>query len=271
MAITPLLRRYDLVLIDLDGCVWLGDEPTPRAQEAVSALREAGLKLVFLTNNAMHGTDEFVQKLWRLGFQASLEEVVTPGGALQHLLAERADRLRTAYVIGAPSVHRHVADAGLRIVNVTDLDSRADVVVVSGFEGVNYDHLRTATQALSRGAEFLATDLDAAYPQPDGPWPGTGAIVAALAYASGMEAVSVGKPEPALFQTALDRMGPGRALVIGDRLDADLAGAAAAGLDGAIVLTGVTTREQADAAREPMPVAISESLGTLVLGDEPAE
>jgi glycerol 3-phosphatase-2 len=82
--------------------------------------------------------------------------------------------------------------------------------------------------------------------------------------------VSVGKPEPALFKTALDRMGPGRALVIGDRLDADLAGAAAAGLDAAIVLTGVTTREQADAAREPMPVAISESLGTLVLGDQPS-
>jgi HAD superfamily hydrolase (TIGR01450 family) len=267
MPVTALLRRYDRVLLDLDGCVWVGDEATPRAPEAVTALREGGARIAFVTNNAMLGTDEFVRKLWGLGFQASLEEVVTPGGALQHRLAERADRLRTAFVIGASPVHRHVADSGVRILNDTDLASRADVVVVSGYEGIDYDDLRVATQALSRGAEFLASDLDPAYPMADGPWPGTGSIVAALEYATGQKAVSVGKPEPALFETALDRLGPGRALVVGDRLDADLAGAEAAGLDAAIVLTGVTTLEQAEAAREPAPVAIAATLGDLVLGD----
>jgi ribonucleotide monophosphatase NagD (HAD superfamily) len=102
---------------------------------------------------------------------------------------------------------------------------------------------------------------------PDGMWPATGALVAALEYATGREALTVGKPQPEIFGTALDRLGPGRALVVGDRLDADLAGAHAAGLDGAIVLSGATTRAEAEAATDPLPVAIAEDLATLVLGD----
>ena len=100
---------------------------------------------------------------------------------------------------------------------------------------------------------------------PDGPWPGTGAVLAAVETACGREAETVGKPGPILLLTALDRLGPGRALVVGDRLDADLGGAAAAGLDGAIVLTGATDRAAAEAATGPRPVAIAERLATLVL------
>jgi ribonucleotide monophosphatase NagD (HAD superfamily) len=99
---------------------------------------------------------------------------------------------------------------------------------------------------------------------PGGPYPGTGPIVAAVEYAAGVTAHSVGKPEPQLFATALDRLGPGRALVVGDRLDADVEGARAAGIDGAIVLTGVTTAQEAEAA-DPAPAFIAASLADLVL------
>jgi glycerol-1-phosphatase len=266
VRLSPLLRQYDHLLLDLDGCVWIGEEPTPRAVEAVSALREAGKGVAFVTNDARLGSEEFVRKLWRLGFQASLEEVVTVGGALQHWLAERRDRAASAFVIGSAAIWRHVEDAGLRIVNRTDLATRADVVVVASHEDFSYDELRDATQAVLRGAGIVTAGRDPTFPMPGGPWPGTGAVVAALERATGARAVSVGKPEAALFHTALDRLGAGRALVVGDRLDADLAGAQAADIDAAIVLTGAATRDEAEAA-DPAPVAIADTLAGLVLAD----
>jgi glycerol 3-phosphatase-2 len=114
------------------------------------------------------------------------------------------------------------------------------------------------------GAEMIAAGRDRTVPTSDGYWPATGAILAALEYATERTARSVGKPDVLLFETALDRLGPGRALMVGDRLDADLGGAAAAGIDGAIVLTGVTTRAQADEAENPAPVAVAETLYALV-------
>ncbi|HVE68525.1 MAG TPA: HAD-IIA family hydrolase [Solirubrobacteraceae bacterium] len=268
MPLSPFLRDYDHVLLDLDGCVWVGDEPTERAVEAVAALREAGRGPAFVTNDARHAGEEFVRKLWRLGFQASLEEVVTVGGALQHWLAGRRDRAATAYVIGSAAIWRHVEDAGLRIVNDTDLATRADLVIVAGHDDFDYAELRGAVQALARGAGLVTAGRDPTFPMPEGPWPGTGALIAAVETASGAQAVNLGKPAPALCAAALDRRGASadRTLVVGDRLDADLAGAAAASLDAAIVLTGATDRARAEAAKDPKPVAIAESLGDLLLG-----
>ncbi|MDQ3676991.1 MAG: HAD-IIA family hydrolase [Actinomycetota bacterium] len=265
MHVSSLAARYDNVLLDLDGCVWVGDEPTPGAVEAVAALRGAGKGLAFVTNDARVGGEDFVRKLWRLGFQASLEEVVTVGAALQFSLAERFQGAG-AMVIGSPAVHRHVEAAGLRILNDTAFAGRAEVVVVAGHERFNYDELRAATQAALRGAFILGAGRDATFPMPDGPWPGSGAILAAVETACGRRAETVGKPAAGLLMTALDRLGPGRALMIGDRIDADLGGANAAGIDAAIVLTGVADREGAEAAKDPGPVAIGERLETLVLG-----
>jgi HAD superfamily hydrolase (TIGR01450 family) len=264
MALSSLARAYDVVLLDLDGCVWVGGEATPGATDAVAALRAAGKRVGFVTNNARHGTEEFVRTLWRLGFRASLEEVVTAGGALQHVLATERQG-RTAVVVGSPAVHRHVADAGLRIVNGTRFAQRAEVAVVAGHDDFDFAELRAATQAVLGGAELIGGSRDAVFPMPDGPWPATGAVLAAVEYATGVRARTVGKPDAQIFRTALDRLGPGRALVVGDRLDSDLAGAAAAGLDGAIVLTGVATREEADGATDPKPVAVAPTLGDLIL------
>jgi ribonucleotide monophosphatase NagD (HAD superfamily) len=94
VPVAPGLAPYDTFLLDLDGCVWVGDEPTPGAVEAVGALRAGGRRLAFVTNDARHGEEDFVRKLWRLGFQAAREEIVTVGGALQHVLAGRG----TAFV-----------------------------------------------------------------------------------------------------------------------------------------------------------------------------
>lgn len=264
MPLSPLLAAYDSVILDLDGCVWVGETPTPGAPDAVAELRAAGKQIMFLTNDGRRSPEEYVRKLWSLGVRASLEEVVTVGAALQYLLAGR--QRASVYVIGSPALSRHVSDAGHRVVNGTTQASEAEIVVVASHDEFDYGELRHATQAVLAGAELIAANRDRTFPREDGMWPGTGAIISALEYATEATARIVGKPEAQIFQTALDRLGEGRVLVIGDRLDADLAGAAAAGLDGAIVLTGVASRDQAEAATDPAPVAIADDLRTLVLG-----
>jgi HAD superfamily hydrolase (TIGR01450 family) len=274
VALTPLVEAYDQLIVDLDGCVYVGGEPIPGSVEAVAALREAGKRVAFVTNDPRRSTEDYVQRLWGMGVRASIADVVTVGGAVQHLLADTRQG-RTAFVIGTEALLRHVDDAGVRVLNGTDLASRAEVVVVGGTEDLVYEDLRLASLALRRGADFLATGRDPTYPMPDGLWPGTGAIVAALEYATGRAAAVVGKPEPQLMHTAIDRLGDGRTLVVGDRLDSDVAAAARARLDAALVLSGGTSREEAEAAMArgvdgddrdaPRPVRVADDLASLVL------
>ena len=157
-----------------------------------------------------------------------------------------------------------MADAGLKVLNGTEFASRVDVVVVGGTDDMHYDDLRTASLAVRRGAELLATGRDPTLPMPEGFWPGTGAILAAVETASEAKALIVGKPQPQILFTALDRLGEGRTLVVGDRLDSDVAAARAAGLDAALVLSGGATREAAAAAPDPGPVAVAATLADLV-------
>jgi len=270
VALSALLDRYDQAILDLDGCVWIGGEPIPGAVDAVGALRQAGRRIAFVTNNPRRATEDYVQQLWSVGIQASVADVVTVGGAMQHLLAETR-RGRTAFVVGTEAMLRHVEDAGLKILNGTDLASRAEVVVVAGTDEVDYADLRSAALAARRGADLLATSRDPTYPMPDGLWPGTGAILAAVEIASGKTGAIVGKPEPQLMLTALDRLGEGRTLVVGDSLESDVAAAAAAGLDAALVLSGGPVPDSTDADPSddrPRPVAVAESLAALVLRDD---
>ena len=263
MTLSSRIRHYDHVLIDLDGCVWVGDEAVDGAADAVAALREAGASVLYLTNDVRHAPEEFVRKLWRLGFRASLAEVLTAGAALQFQLAERG--AGSAFVVGSQALVDHVAAAGLRILNRTPFAPRADLVVVGGHDGLGFDELRTATQAVLRGADLIGATRDRTFPMPDGPWPATGAVLAAIETATGRRAsLVVGKPEPAMYEAARDRLGPGRMLAVGDLLEVDVAGARRAGIDSALVLTGGTTREQADAA-DPRPTYVADSLAALVL------
>jgi glycerol 3-phosphatase-2 len=263
VPLSPLANRYEQFILDLDGCVWVGGEPTPGAVEALDELRAAGKRLAFATNNAYESGEDLVTQLWRIGVRASLRDVVTVGGAMQHFLSEtRAGR--TAFVIGTPAMVRHVGDAGLKVLNATDLASRAEVVVVAGTTDLVYDDLRVAVQAVLRGADLFATARDPTYPQSDGLWPGTGSVLAAVEYATGRTARIVGKPEPQLFHTAIDRMGDGRTLVVGDRVASDLAAAAAAQLDAALVHSDGSDYGDLDGF-EPKPVAVAETLAELLV------
>jgi ribonucleotide monophosphatase NagD (HAD superfamily) len=137
--------------------------------------------------------------------------------------------------------------------------------VVGGHEAFDFRELRIATQAVLRGAELIGVTRDRTFPMPDGPWPASGAVLAAVEEATGRRAErTVGKPEPDMYATARDRLGPGRYLAVGDLLDVDVAGARRAGIDSALVLTGGTTRAEADHA-DPRPTHVADSLAALVL------
>ncbi len=263
MPLSPAVAGYDHLLLDLDGCLWIGDAPTTRAPEAVDALREAGKQLMFLTNDPQKSAEDLVRKLWRLGFRASVDEIASVGAAVQRLLVERGGG--SAFVIGAQAMIDHVAAAGLRIVNNTEFASRADVVVVSSHDHFTYAELRVATQAVLRGADLVGATRDPVFPMPDGPWPGTGALLAAVEAAAQVEAtVLAGKPLPCFYVAALERLGPGRTLSVGDRLDIDIKGAQGAGIDAALVLTGGESRVAA-AECDPPPQHVADSLADLVL------
>jgi HAD superfamily hydrolase (TIGR01450 family) len=265
LPLSRLLAAYDNLILDLDGTVWVEDQPTPRAAEAIAAIRAAGKRLVFVTNDGRRTPEEYVQKLWGIGCTAAVEEIISVGSVIQYVLAERLPG-QGALVIGSPAIFRHVADSGQRILNFTEEAEQADVVVVVAHDELTYAELRSATRAVIRGAEMICGGLDRNFPAEGGPAPGTGSVVAALEYATGRKARNVGKPDPQVFEVALSRLGAGSTLVIGDHLVSDLGGAHSVGLPAAIVLTGVTDREAALEATDPRPLVVEDDLATLVLG-----
>lgn len=266
VPLSALVAAYDNVILDLDGTVWVGGLATPRAPEAISTIRAAEKRLCFVTNDGSRTPEEYVRKLWSMGCTAGVEEVVSVGSAIQFVLAEREPGAGV-YVIGGLPIFKHVVDAGHRVLNNTPQAETADVVVVVAHRDLTYMELLTATRAVLAGAELISGGMDRNFPTEGGLAPGTGAVTKAIEFATGATARSVGKPDPKVFQVALDRFGQGRTLVIGDHLVSDLGGAHAAGLDAAVVLTGTATRAAAEAATGPRPVAIAENLAALVLSD----
>jgi glycerol 3-phosphatase-2 len=242
-----LADQYDGFLIDLDGVVWVGRDLIPGAPGALRSLRERGREFVFVTNNPGRPADVYAARLQEAGVDVGPERIVTAGESTARLAAEMADPGAGAFVIGAEALTDAISAAGLEV-----LEGRAGrearVVVVSGHRGFDYEELLTATLALQRGAKLVATSRDPTLPMPGGPWPGTGAILAAVETASGAIAEIGGKPERHLFDMACDRLGdPGRVAMVGDRVSSDIEGGRRAGLETILVLTGATTQDDAEA------------------------
>jgi phosphoglycolate/pyridoxal phosphate phosphatase family enzyme len=240
-----LADPYDVLLFDLDGVLFLGSMPIPGAGDVVATLRRAGKRVVFVTNNSSRKPQAVAEHLNRMGIQAEAEEVETSALTTASLLAARG--VGSAFVVGEEGIRAALSQVGIEVLDGEPAD--ADAVVVGFDRGVHYAKLRTASVLVAAGATFVATNGDASYPAADGTrWPGAGAILAAIETASGHRAEIVGKPKSPMLLAALERAGGGRALLIGDRLDTDIAGAAELGWDSALVLTGISSREEANEA-----------------------
>jgi HAD superfamily hydrolase (TIGR01450 family) len=240
---------YDGLILDLDGVFWVGEKPVEGAARAIAALRLAGIRVVFLTNEPARSRATIAERLSAMGIRAWPEEVITSAAATGQLLGSLIDLdKRTAFVIGPPALREEVLVAGFTLLS-PEAARQAAVVVVGGHVDFDYQELRAATLALRSGARLYATGRDAVYPGPDGPWPGTGAILAAVETAGGVRATVVGKPEPIVFDIARKALlGCRRIAVVGDNLLSDVLGARRAGLPAILVLTGTTTRADLESA-----------------------
>jgi glycerol 3-phosphatase-2 len=234
-----LAEAYDVALLDLDGVVYLGEEPIPGVPEALSRVREAGMRLAFVTNNASRTPPQVVALLGRMGVPAEPEEVITSSHAAAHFLADALPAGAAVLVIGTTGLIEAVAERGLRPVFTAD---DAPAAVVQGFSSaVGWSDLAEAMVAIRAGARWVATNLDPSVPSPRGPLPGNGALVAALRQATGLSPESTGKPDPRMHAESVQRSGARNPIVVGDRLDTDIEGAQRAGCASLLVLTGVTS------------------------------
>ena len=240
-----LADPYDALLFDLDGVLFLGSSPIPGAGDVVTTLRRAGKRVVFVTNNSSRKPEAVAAHLNEMGVEAHANEVETSALTTASLLAARD--IASAFVVGEEGIRDALSHVGIRVLEGEP--SEADAVVVGFDRGVDYDKLRIASVLVAAGAAFVATNADASYPAADGTkWPGAGALLAAIETASGHRAEVVGKPKAPMLLAALERAGGGRPLVIGDRLDTDIAGADGLGWESALVLTGISTREESEGA-----------------------
>jgi glycerol-1-phosphatase len=260
-----LAERYDAFLFDLDGVLYRGDQPIPQAVDTVAELRRRGRAIVFMTNNSARTPERVAARLSRLGFEARPREVVTSAGVTAELLASRGGG--TAFVIGERGLSEALAGRGVEVVDGTA--DGVDHVVVGWDRGVTYDKLRTACLLVERGAALIATNADASFPAPDGRWPGAGALLAVVTTTTGAVAEVIGKPHAPLFEAARGRAEGSAPLVVGDRLDTDIAGAAALGMDSLLVLTGITHVEELDRTGVPSPTFVADDVSALVAEPEP--
>jgi HAD superfamily hydrolase (TIGR01450 family) len=251
-----LCDRYAGIVCDIDGVVLHLDEAIPGAAEAIAALRQRGLGIGFVTNNATRTRAGVVETLRAAGVQAFPDEVVTSSMAAAALIEPGTRCL----VIGMEGLVQPLRERGCVLVRDP---GEAEAVVVGWDRELVWDDLRRATLALAGGARFVATNTDASYATKAGPWPGNGAVIAALRVASGREPEIAGKPEPALFRAVMAHLGDGPLLMVGDRPDTDLAGAHALGWDTALVLTGVTARSAVDRV-SPRPTWVLDDLRGLL-------
>jgi HAD superfamily hydrolase (TIGR01450 family) len=235
--------RYRALLFDLDGVLYLRDRVIPAAPRAVGELRRGGRALGFITNNSALAPEAVAAKLRRMGVDVGDEEIVTSAHATVHLLGGPATLGGArVLVVGGDGLRAALAGAGATVLAEGDDWRKADTVVVGLDPELTYDRLAAASLAVAAGARFVGSNPDRSLPSADGPLPGAGATLALLAATTGRQPEVAGKPAPALFETAAERVGPGPYLMVGDRVDTDLDGAQRLGWDTALVLTGVTRR-----------------------------
>lgn len=239
-------------VLDLDGVVWLADEAIVGSAAAIERLRTAGHDVVFVSNNSSVPVTAVEDKLAAFAIPAQGKVVTSAVVA-----AELVDPAEVVLLCAGPGIETELEARGVRIVH----EGPADVVVVGYHRTFDYERLTTAAKAIWGGARLVATNDDATYPTPDGPIPGTGAILASIVRATGATPVVAGKPNPPMVAHLRRRLGS-NGIMVGDRPDTDGRFAVALGYDFGLVLSGVTTA--ADLPVDPVPALVAADLAHLV-------
>jgi 4-nitrophenyl phosphatase len=247
--VTDKLSKITHLIIDMDGVLYLGDQPVPRLGEFFAFMRKRPIKFILATNNSTRTPQEYADKLALMGVTVSPNEILVSGQATARFLSREYPRGTRVHVFGMPALKQAMTEEGFILA-----DEDVQLVVASMDRAVTYEKLKRATLLIRGGARFIATNLDPTNPSEEGLIPGTGTMIAALETASGVKPQAIGKPEPTMYELAMEQMGasPETTAAIGDRVDTDIIGGKRAGLTTICVLSGSSDRAEAQAVETDM-------------------
>lgn len=257
-----LITAYDAALFDLDGVVYLGPQAVPGAAEAIATLREQGVRVGFVTNNAARAPQTVADHLTELGVEARVEDVVTSAQAIARLMASELPEGAPVLVTGTRALREEIMAVGLAVVN-----SSADhpAAVVQGYDPeMTLPRLEDACHAIQNGARWYVSNTDSTRPTDKGLVPGAGALMGVVRTAVTAEPTIAGKPYAPLMEETIIRLGAQRPLFVGDRIDTDIMGAVGVGMDSLLVLTGAHgKRDLVDAPANGRPTHLGYDLAAL--------
>ncbi|HJS20747.1 MAG TPA: HAD-IIA family hydrolase [Anaerolineales bacterium] len=247
------------LILDMDGVVWKTDSPIGDLASTFNRIRERGLRFVFATNNSTNTSEQYAARLKKFGVTVESRQVVTSSQAAAHAMAQRFSRGTKVFMVGEDGIRAALEEKGFDILPVESA-SEAEAVVIGIDRTVNFQKLVEATLLVRRGIPFYATNPDRTFPTPRGEIPGAGAWYSVIVTATNVQPIVAGKPFPFLMDLSLERLGTKKeeTLVVGDRLDTDIAAGQAVGCPTALVLSGVSTREEADLWRPEIDIIVKD-------------
>ena len=252
------------LILDMDGVIWKGDAPIGDLPATFNRIRERGLKFVFATNNGTKTPEDYQVKLRELGVEVEPWQIVTSALGIAFMLAHKYPRGTKIFMIGEDGIRVALEEKGFEILSTEDAP-QAQVFVMGIDRTINFMKVAEATLLVRAGIPFYTTNTDKTFPTPRGEIPGSGSWLTVITSATGIEPMVAGKPFPFLMELSLERLGTTKeeTLVVGDRLETDIAAGQSVGCPTALVLSGISTKAQADEWKPKMDV-IAESLSELV-------
>jgi 4-nitrophenyl phosphatase len=256
------LRSARAFIFDMDGVLYRGASALPGVEDIFNALTIREIGFLLATNNSMATPESYVTRMASMGVTVAATHIQTSATATRDYLKGILPATATIYPVGMPALGEQLF-TGTEFTPANDETETVDAVVVGLDLTFTYDKLKTATRFIRAGAKFIATNADNTLPNETGVQPGAGSIIAAIAAASGQQPTVVGKPQTLMMTTGAEILGvePSEAVMVGDRLDTDIAAGHKAGLMTAMVLTGVSQRED---------LATADILPDYVFADLPA-
>ena len=282
------------LILDMDGVIWKMYHPLVDLPKIFDTISQSGLKVILATNNATESLTRYHERLAGFGVKLEPWQIINSTQATANYLKEKYPSGGLVHMVGENGLHQALEDAGFQVrvsesevsdseVSTSEVsNSEVSTSEVSNSEGekpvgevlavvgsmdrdISYNKLAEAALLIRGGAHFVGTNPDKTFPSPYGQLPGAGTILAALEAASGVEPVIIGKPQSGMYNVALERLGtsPQETLVVGDRLETDIEGAQKMGCHTALVLSGVTSLEQAQ-AWHPKPDIIAQDLAAVL-------
>ena len=252
------------LILDMDGVIWRSDTQIGNLAEIFARIEARGLKYVFATNNGTKTPEQYVERLAGFGVNVKPSQVVTSALGVAYMLGQKYPKGTKIFVIGEDGIKVALEEKGFEVLS-TDNAPEAKVVVMGIDRDITFDKMREATLLVRSGVPFYATNPDKTFPTPRGEIPGAGAWISVITTATEVEPIIAGKPFPFMMELSLEILGTKKdeTLVVGDRLETDIAAGQAVGCPTALMLSGVSTKEQADQWKPKIDI-IANDLASLI-------